>query len=119
MLTLLFHLLSSLQYYPHGSLYDLLKRARSGNLKAVKELSWQKRVEMLLDIASGMQYLHQKSPPVIHGDLRYGLTCATPESRPALDLCRPEVGWVLLMPKPEWDNHDDQIVCFTICTCMF
>ncbi|MEW5318025.1 MAG: hypothetical protein WDW38_009279 [Sanguina aurantia] len=59
-----------MQYYPHGSLYDLLKRARSGNPKAVKELSWQKRVEMLLDIASGMQYLHQKSPPVIHGDLR-------------------------------------------------
>ncbi|EFJ49685.1 hypothetical protein VOLCADRAFT_33660, partial [Volvox carteri f. nagariensis] len=59
-----------MQYYPHGSLFDLLHKAHKGNPKAAKELTWSKRLDMLRDVASGMQYLHSRKPPVIHGDLR-------------------------------------------------
>ncbi|GIL75439.1 hypothetical protein Vretifemale_5158 [Volvox reticuliferus] len=59
-----------MQYYPYGSLFDLLNRAQKGSPKAAKELTWSKRLDMLRDVASGMQYLHSRKPPVIHGDLR-------------------------------------------------
>ncbi|GIL51335.1 hypothetical protein Vafri_7343 [Volvox africanus] len=59
-----------MQYYPYGSLFDLLSRAQKGSPKAAKELTWSKRLDMLRDVASGMQYLHSRKPPVIHGDLR-------------------------------------------------
>lgn len=65
-----------MQYYPHGSLFDLLHRAHKGNPKALKELSWSKRLDMLRDVAAGMQYLHSRKPPVIHGDLRCKRLCA-------------------------------------------
>lgn len=59
-----------MQYYPHGSLFDLLSRARRGSAKATRELAWVKRLNMLRDVAAGMHYLHTRKPPVIHGDLR-------------------------------------------------
>ena len=36
-----------MQYYPHGSLFDLLRKARGGNQRCIKELQWNKRLEML------------------------------------------------------------------------
>ncbi|KAG1670164.1 hypothetical protein FOA52_000876 [Chlamydomonas sp. UWO 241] len=59
-----------MQYYAHGSLFDLLKKARKGEKQALRELSWTKRLEMLRDVAAGMNYLHTRRPTVIHGDLR-------------------------------------------------
>lgn len=59
-----------MQYYPHGSLFDLLQRAHARNGRAAKELSWNKRLDMLRDVAAGMHYLHTRRPPVVHGDLR-------------------------------------------------
>ncbi|KAL2918541.1 hypothetical protein HK105_201942 [Polyrhizophydium stewartii] len=35
-----------------------------------RELSVAKRIGILLDVARGMKYLHQRQPPVIHGDLK-------------------------------------------------
>ena len=49
---------------------DPPQRARKGNPRAVKELAWAKRLDMLRDVAAGMHYLHTRRPPVIHGDLR-------------------------------------------------
>jgi hypothetical protein len=47
------------------------QRARCGNARAVKELAWGKRLDMLKDVAAGMHYLHTRKPhAVIHGDLR-------------------------------------------------
>lgn len=60
-----------MQYYPHGSLFDLLQRARKGNTRAQRELTWGKRLDMLRDVAAGMHYLHSRRPSVIHGDLRW------------------------------------------------
>lgn len=58
------------QYYQHGSLFDLLKRARRGDKRAQAELSWPKRIDMLRDVAGGMVFLHSRRPTVVHGDLR-------------------------------------------------
>lgn len=58
------------QYYPHGSLFDLLKRGRRGERRALHELSWVKRLDMLRDISSGMVFLHSRKPAIVHGDLR-------------------------------------------------
>ncbi len=46
------------------------QKARNKNARALKELSWPKRLDMLRDVAAGMHYLHTRRPPVIHGDLR-------------------------------------------------
>jgi serine/threonine protein kinase len=59
-----------MQYYPHGSLFDLLKRAKRGDRSALRELDWPKRLEMARDVAAGMQFLHKRG--VVHGDLRCG-----------------------------------------------
>ena len=42
-----------MQYYAHGSLFSLLQRALKGEPRAVRELSWGKRLEMLRDVAAG------------------------------------------------------------------
>ena len=60
-----------MQYYPAGSLFELLRKARRGDARAASELSWAKRLDMLRDVAAGMLFLHTRRPsPVIHGDLR-------------------------------------------------
>ncbi len=58
------------QYYQHGSLFELLKKARRGDRRAQAELTWSKRLDMLRDVAAGMVFLHSRRPPVVHGDLR-------------------------------------------------
>lgn len=58
-------------WFPHAfrSLFHA-QQARNGKQRAIRELSWGKRLDMLRDIAAGMHYLHTRKPPVIHGDLR-------------------------------------------------
>jgi serine/threonine protein kinase len=58
------------QYYQHGSLFELLKKARRGDRRAAAELTWSKRLDMLRDVAAGMVFLHSRRPAVVHGDLR-------------------------------------------------
>ena len=53
----------------HGSLLDVLKRARTTPAVAA-ELTWPRRLRMALDAAAGMLYLHARSPPLIHRDLK-------------------------------------------------
>lgn len=36
-----------MQYYPHGSLFDLLKRGRRADRRALHELTWAKRWALL------------------------------------------------------------------------
>ena len=42
-----------MQYYAHGSLFSLLQRANRGDQRALRELTWTKRLEMLRDVAAG------------------------------------------------------------------
>ncbi|CAI0466964.1 unnamed protein product [Linum tenue] len=51
------------EFLPRGSLFQLLQR------KATK-LEWRRRVQMALDIARGMNYLHCFNPPIVHRDLK-------------------------------------------------
>lgn len=54
------------EYYSNGSMWDLLQKARTEldngdkRSKHVKYLSWDRRIEMLHDIAGGMMYLHSR-----------------------------------------------------------
>ncbi|XP_050372534.1 uncharacterized protein LOC126790365 isoform X2 [Argentina anserina] len=53
-------------YFPSdksGSLYQILQRNSS-------KLDWRRRVNMAMDIAWGMNYLHHFNPPIIHRDLK-------------------------------------------------
>ncbi|KAF8085148.1 hypothetical protein N665_0678s0008 [Sinapis alba] len=51
------------EFLPRGSLFRLLQRSTS-------KLDWRRRINMAMDIARGMNYLHHCSPPVIHRDLK-------------------------------------------------
>ncbi|XP_039067157.1 uncharacterized protein LOC120213084 isoform X1 [Hibiscus syriacus] len=51
------------EFLPRGSLFDILQ-------KNTTKLGWRRRVNMALDIARGMNYLHNCNPPIIHRDLK-------------------------------------------------
>ncbi|KAF8085150.1 hypothetical protein N665_0678s0009 [Sinapis alba] len=51
------------EFLPRGSLFLLLRRSTSN-------LNWRRRINMALDIARGMNYLHCCSPPIVHRDLK-------------------------------------------------
>ena len=44
-----------------GSLFDVVAR---------EQLSWLRKVDMCLDVARGMMYLHSRNPPIIHRDIK-------------------------------------------------
>jgi serine/threonine protein kinase len=51
------------EYCPNGSLSELLLRSDSN-------LSWREVYEYGRSIALGLQYLHQQSPVLCHGNLK-------------------------------------------------
>jgi serine/threonine protein kinase len=62
------------EYCERGSLYGVLHAARmqqeQGNAALAKELTWQRRLDMLIDTAVGLLYLHNRSPAIVHRDLK-------------------------------------------------
>lgn len=58
------------EYVPCGSLYDLLHSHSSINKLRRDFVDVERRLEMALDIARGVEYLHSRSPPVVHRDLK-------------------------------------------------
>lgn len=56
------------EYYPKGSLFQLVSNARNGRWQERESLSWTHRLRMLYEVAAGMQYLHTEG--CVHGDLR-------------------------------------------------
>lgn len=57
------------EYCARGSMTDVLRGAKSSPAKAVL-LDWPRRLNMALDAAKGMLYLHAHAPPIIHRDLK-------------------------------------------------
>lgn len=57
------------EYCTRGSLMGVLHAARR-NPAAARELTWPRRLSMALNAALGMLYLHTRSPPIIHRDLK-------------------------------------------------
>ncbi|KAH1060691.1 hypothetical protein GLYMA_02G165800v4 [Glycine max] len=53
------------EYLSRGSLYELLHMPNVGS-----SLSEKRRLSMAYDVASGMNYLHQMRPPIVHRDLK-------------------------------------------------
>lgn len=53
------------EYLSRGSLYELLHMPNVGS-----SLSERRRLSMAYDVASGMNYLHQMRPPIVHRDLK-------------------------------------------------
>ncbi|KAI7840638.1 hypothetical protein COHA_005659 [Chlorella ohadii] len=57
------------EYCARGGLDAVLAEARR-NPAAAAELTWRRRLSLLLDAACGMLYLHYRSVPVLHRDLK-------------------------------------------------
>ena len=57
------------EYCSRGSLTDVLRGGKSSPAKAAL-LDWTRRLNMALDAAKGMLYLHAHAPPIIHRDLK-------------------------------------------------
>jgi hypothetical protein len=53
------------EYCSHGSLYELLREPDAAAL-----LTWNVRLSMAMDAARGLLYLHSRSPPIIHRDIK-------------------------------------------------
>eukprot|EP00884_Botryococcus_braunii_P000818 jgi/Botrbrau1/10737/Bobra.180_2s0007.1 len=57
------------EWCSRGSLLDILKQAQSST--ALREhLRWPLRLRMALQIAKGMQHLHNRTPSILHRDLK-------------------------------------------------
>ncbi|CAK7335460.1 unnamed protein product [Dovyalis caffra] len=51
------------EFLPRGSLFKTLH-------KNSQALDIRRRLKMALDVARGMNYLHHRNPPIVHGDLK-------------------------------------------------
>ncbi len=59
----------AIEYCPRGSIYDIFVASETDE-NAMKELTWEKRVNMAIGTATGMLHLHSRSPQVLHRDLK-------------------------------------------------
>jgi mitogen-activated protein kinase kinase kinase 9 len=57
------HFAIVLEYCEGGTIWALLQ-------KQSQELSWEERRDLALDVARGMNYLHERTIPILHRDLK-------------------------------------------------
>ena len=57
------------EYCTRGSLTDVLHQARISRDPAAA-LSWARRLSIAAEAAAGMAYLHSRTAPVVHRDLK-------------------------------------------------
>ena len=71
------HLCIVTELVSRGALFDLLQEEATG-------YTWRRGVQIAVDIASGMTYLHSHVPKIIHRDLKVGFNKRTVGLMPAL-----------------------------------
>lgn len=59
------HLSIVTEYLPRGSLFRLIHRPDAGEI-----MDQRRRLRMALDVAKGLNYLHNLNPPIVHWDLK-------------------------------------------------
>ncbi|MEW5311348.1 MAG: hypothetical protein WDW38_003069 [Sanguina aurantia] len=67
------------EFYHHGSIFDILHKAQGGDHHCIDMLAWNQRLSLLLDVASGMEFLHSRN--YVHGDLRSPNVFVTSDNR--------------------------------------
>lgn len=86
------------EYCGCGSLQKLMeKQMDKGSLK-LKEYTVMDALEWLIDIASGLKYLHEASPSIIHRDLKLGEQRLPASLAPKQDCARQHVDKRLRCP---------------------
>lgn len=55
------------EYCSRGSLYDVIQAAKRDQALAA-QLTWARRLSLAHDAAVGLNYLHCRSPPILHRD---------------------------------------------------
>eukprot|EP00891_Asterochloris_glomerata_P004591 jgi/Astpho2/4591/e_gw1.00067.503.1_t len=58
------------EFCARGSLLDVLRRAKTNQVPLLLLLDWGRRLNIALDAAKGMLYLHTRQPPILHRDLK-------------------------------------------------
>jgi serine/threonine protein kinase len=59
------------EYCARGSVFDILQEADAAPRGPLaQQLSWPRRVKMVIDAAAGMLYLHTRTPVIIHRDIK-------------------------------------------------
>ena len=54
------------EFAERGSLYDVLDRNKPNG----RDLKWNISLQIMLDVARGMLYLHSRNPPIVHRDIK-------------------------------------------------
>ena len=71
------------EYAENGSLDKLLYSKASAASISVVVLTWSQRLNIALDVANGLQYMHEHTrPSIVHGDIRTANVLLASSSRP-------------------------------------
>eukprot|EP00026_Physarum_polycephalum_P000251 Phypoly_transcript_00251.p1 GENE.Phypoly_transcript_00251~~Phypoly_transcript_00251.p1 ORF type:complete len:1880 (+),score=208.43 Phypoly_transcript_00251:799-5640(+) len=57
----------AMEFIPHGNLYEWLRKDSPNGGKLI---GWEMRLKIAMDLASGMRFLHNATPKIIHRDFK-------------------------------------------------
>ena len=54
----------------YGLILEFMKNGDLSEYLHKHNVDWEGKLDFICDVAAGMNYLHEQSPPIIHGDLK-------------------------------------------------